>query len=423
MVAGQVSSVFGLLASLRVLTEILPPAAFGEFTLGLTIAFFANQIIFGPVANGIARYYAIADQAHQTARYFSASHALLRRSVGLTIALGLLIAGALWALDQHAWALVVLSATGLAFSSGYSGALSAMLTAARHRAWVACQQGLEPWIKLSCAVGMVLALGQTGASPLVGYAIGHLVSGLALRVILARVVQADAGNQSATDWHRQIQDYARPFLFFALFTWANVSSDRWALQHFAGTREVGLYAAAFMLGYSPMSTIAAVLVQLAAPVIYQSSSRADPAQALRLAKRQCDLLAGAIIATTALAWLIAFCFHERIFGIFIAKDYQSASPLMPWMILAGGIFSAGEAAAVFLNSAMRTHLQIAPKIITALIGIALNVLAAQSFGAEGVVFSVLAFSILYFLWLRYIVWKTTKLPPPNPQQESSCVTR
>jgi O-antigen/teichoic acid export membrane protein len=178
-----------------------------------------------------------------------------------------------------------------------------------------------------------------------------------------------------------------------------------------------------MLGYSPMSTIAAVLVQLAAPVIYQSSSRADPAQALRLAKRQCDLLAGAIIATTVVAWLIAFCFHERIFDIFIAKDYRSASPLMPWMILAGGIFSAGEAAAVFLNSAMRTHLQIAPKIITALVGIALNVLAARSFGSQGVVFSVLAFSILYFLWLRYIVWKTTKLPPSHPQQESSCVTR
>lgn len=423
MVAGQVSSVVGLLASLRVLTEILPPTAFGEFTLGLTVAFFANQIIFGPVANGIARYYAIANHAHQTTSYFSAAHALLRRSAALTVAVGLFMSASLWALDHGAWASIVLSATALAFTSGYSGALSAILTAARHRAWVACQQGLEPWIKLLCALGFTLALGRTGASPLIGYALGHLVSGLALRFVLTRVVQADAGGQACTDWARQIRDYARPFLFFAFFTWANISSDRWALQHFAGTRDVGLYAAAFMLGYSPMSTFSAVLVQLAAPIIYQSSSGADPALGLKLAKRQCDLLAGAIVAVTAAAWLIALCFHERIFGIFIAEEYRSASPLMPWMVLAGGLFSAGEAAAVFLNSTMRTHLQIAPKIITALIGVGMNLLAARYLGPKGVVFSVLAFSVLYFLWLRCIVWKTSSLPMPHPRQESTCAIK
>jgi O-antigen/teichoic acid export membrane protein len=423
VIAGQVSSVIGLLASLRVLTNVLSPAAFGEFTLGLTVAFFANQIIFGPVANGIARYYTIASQANQTSSYVAASGALLSRATALTIATGLLIAAGLWALDQHSWACIVLSATALAFSSGYSGALSTMLTAARHRAWVACQQGLEPWIKLMCAVGMVLGLGRTGASPLIGYALGHLASGLALRFVLARVVPADAGSQVSTDWGTQIRDYARPFLLFAFFTWANISSDRWALQHFAGTREVGLYAAAFMLGYSPMSTISAVLVQLAAPVIYQSSNHAGPAQSLQLAKRQCDLLAGAILIVTGMAWLIAFCFHGRLFDTFIAKDYRSASSLMPWMILAGGIFSAGEAAAVFLNSAMRTHLQIAPKITTALIGMGLNLLSARYFGSEGVVFSVLTFSILYFLWLRYIVWRTTSLSTGHPRQESSCAIK
>lgn len=423
MVAGQVSSVIGLLASLRVLTEILPPAAFGEFTLGLTVAFFANQIIFGPVVNGIARYYAIADQARQTFSYFEASQVLLRRSATLTIVVGLLIAGSLWALGDGLWSLIVLSATTLAFTSGYSGALSAMLTAARRRAWVAFQQGVEPWLKLLCAIGMAEILGRTGVSPLIGYALGHLISGLVLRVILARVVQADAGAPIPMEWEREIRSYARPFLLFAFFTWANISSDRWALQHFAGTQEVGLYSAAFMLGYSPMSTISAVLVQLAAPVIYQFGSRADPAYALPQAKRQCDLLAGVIVATTAVAWLIAFCFHEQIFDIFIAKDYRNASSLMPWMILAGGIFSAGEAAAVFLNSAMRTHLQIAPKIITALIGVSLNLLSARYFGSKGVVFSVLTFSILYFVWLRYVVWKTTGLPTARTRQESSCAIK
>lgn len=416
VVAGQISSVLGLLASLRVLTETLPPKAFGEFTLGLTLAFFASQIIFGPIINGIVRYYSIASQASQTTEYFLACRALLRRAVTLTAVIGLLMAVAFWVLDHQHWTLIILAATALAMASGYSGALGNMLTAARQRAWVACQQGLEPWIKLLCALVASLLLGKTGASPLIGYALGHTLSGLLLHAIARRMMR-DVPPSPPGNWRSQIWEYARPFLLFGIFTWANISSDRWALQHFAGPQEVGLYSTAFMLGYSPMVTLSTVLVQLALPIIYQSSSptpsSTDPNWAWSRAKRQCDLLAGAIVLVTALAWSIAYWSHERIFAIFIAHDYRSASVLMPWMVLAGGFFSAGEAAALFLNSSMRSHMQIMPKIITALIGVVLNMLGAWLFGSEGVVFSVLTFSILYFSWLRYIVWRTTR-PSPSP---------
>lgn len=423
VVAGQISSVVGLLISLRVLTGILPPTAFGEFTLGLTVAFFANQIIYGPIANGIARHYAIALQAEQTSAYLQASRNMLLRALSCTVALGLITATLLAAADNSKWAGIVLAATALAASSGYSSSSSALLTAARQRSAVAIQQGIEPWIKLACAVLGTQILGAHGGSPLLGYALGHAITGIALHVVTNRLAVPPSSHATpASVWSRQIWNYAKPFLVFAAFTWANISSDRWALQHFAGSQEVGLYAAAFMLGYSPMSTVSAVLVQLAAPVIYQSNSSHsnDPTEAARVAKRQCDLLAGSILAITILAWLIAALLHEQIFRVFIAPDYQHASVLMPWMILAGGIFAAGEAAAVFLNSSMKTHLQIKPKIITALIGICLNVALASLYQAKGVVFSMLAFSVLYFVWLRYIVHKQTSSTVSPSNQETSC---
>ena len=59
---GQITAIAGALAGMRLITEILNPAAYGELALGLTMANLANQTIMGPLGNGISRYYAPAVQ-------------------------------------------------------------------------------------------------------------------------------------------------------------------------------------------------------------------------------------------------------------------------------------------------------------------------------------------------------------------------
>jgi len=403
---GQFSSVIGTLFGLRILTELLSPTLFGEFTLGLTIAFFSTQIIFGPKANGIVRYYAIAQKEGKMQSYVHSINEILYRAAALTAILGSIVVCVLVAMQQHKWAVIVASATAVAICSGYSSVYSVLLNASRRRSLVAAHQGTEPWVKLACAFGATLLLGPHAASPLIGYAIGHAISITYLQRATRRLhSECLSPTEGERNWTMDIKAFSVPFMMFAIFTWANISSDRWALQHFAGANEVGLYAAAFMLGYSPMIIVSSMLVQLVTPIVYQTIGISSCSSSVLVAKRQCDVLSNVILALTSIGFFVTYLLHQSIFKIFIAEQYQSASYLIPWMILSGGIFAAGEAMAIFLNTTMKTKLQIAPKIVTALVGIGLNLYAAYLFGARGVTFSLLLFSFLYYIWIKIIVSK------------------
>ena len=69
---GQVMAMLGLLVGVRLLTELLDPAAYGELALGMTLAILANQIIFGPLGGGVARFYAPAVEQGDLGSYLSA---------------------------------------------------------------------------------------------------------------------------------------------------------------------------------------------------------------------------------------------------------------------------------------------------------------------------------------------------------------
>src|SRR5688572_23523832 len=90
LVLGQVAAVAGSLVGIRLLTELLAPASYGELTLGLTIATLLNQTILGPLVNGVSRFYAPASEAAELNSLLKAVRSWIVRCsvpIGLTIPL------------------------------------------------------------------------------------------------------------------------------------------------------------------------------------------------------------------------------------------------------------------------------------------------------------------------------------------------
>ena len=80
------------------------------------------------------------------------------------------------------------------------------------------------------------------------------------------------------------------------------------------------------------------------------------------------------------------------------------------MLLAGGVFAAGQTIALNLMSQMKTRTMIAAKIATSSLGIIFNFAGAYFFGIKGIVAAIVLFSVLYLVWLAAISVKAAAKP-------------
>ncbi len=411
IVLGQASAVLGSLASVRLLTELLDPAAYGELALGMTVATVVNQTVIGPLSNGVTRFYAPAQERGDLGGYLHAVYRSVSIATVIIILMILLMIAGLVVAGRTRWIGIATAALVFATLAGYNGILSGIQNAARQRAIVALHQGIESWARFLVAAGLLLWLGASSTIAMVGYAIAVVPVLGSQYVFFRKTVPLNA---SAADkehgWQQQIWRYSWPFGAWGIFSWAQQVSDRWALDLFATTQEVGLYAVLFQLGYYPMSMATSMAIQFLGPIFYQRAGDASDCRRNENVSKLSRRLTGLILAFTGAVFLAALLFHAQIFRIFAAKEYASVSYLLPWMLLAGGIFAAGQTISLNLMSQMKTHTMVVAKIATSSLGIIFNFAGAYFFGIKGIVAAIVLFSILYSVWLAAISMRAAAKP-------------
>ncbi|HEX9078711.1 MAG TPA: hypothetical protein VF795_03915, partial [Desulfuromonadaceae bacterium] len=71
IVAGQFFGFVGGFAGIKALTNIMGPKGYGELALGLTIAGLFNMYVYGPIANVVARFFAVYRERGRLGVYFA----------------------------------------------------------------------------------------------------------------------------------------------------------------------------------------------------------------------------------------------------------------------------------------------------------------------------------------------------------------
>lgn len=399
---GQAVAVLGALFGVRLLTELLNPSAYGELALGLTAATLVNQTLLGPLSTGITRFYAPELERGGLGSYFKAAGRLVFSATFVILALTALLVFGLLAAGRPGWAAVSAAAFIFAILSGYNAILNGIQNAARQRSIVALHQGMEPWVRFLAAAGFILWLGSTSVAALAGFSVGLvfiLVSqAWFFRKIIRRDVSAENHDRSF-QLRREIWRFSWPVSVFGIFTWLQFVSDRWALEIFATTEAVGFYAALFQLGYYPMSIATGAAVQFLAPIYYQRAGDASDSERNAFVSRLSRRFTALALGVTGIVFLAGLLLHARIFRIFVAAEYASVSYLLPWMLLGGGIFAAGQTIALNLMSQMKTLRMTAAKIVTAVVGTILNFAGAYWYGTTGVVTAGVFFAAFYLIWM------------------------
>ena len=400
IVIGQIASVLGSLVLVRVLTEHLNPAQYGQLALGLTVAGLVNQVVMGGVNNGIGRFYSIAAEQQDLGGYWRASWRLMIYATLTVLVIGLTLLGGLLFLGYSQWMGLAAAALALSIVSGYNSSLSGIQNAARQRAVVAFHSGLDAWLKILLALAVMLWLGNSSTAVVMGYALSSFLVTGSQFIFLRRLIPGqDQPNLEGHQWIPQIWAYSWPFSTWGIFTWVQQSSDRWALEAFTTTQEVGLYAVLFQLGYTPISLATGLALSFFGPIFFQRSGNAtDHARNANVHHLVWRMMIFCM-TLTIVAFMLALGLHNWIFQWLVAADYRGVSHLLPWMMLAGGIFAAGQMLALKMMSELKSTSLISVKVGTATLGVLFNLYGAFAAGVTGMVVAAVAFSVIYFLWM------------------------
>jgi len=418
IMVGQAIAVAGSLALVRVLTGYLSPEQYGELALALTLCGLVGQVFTGGLIVSVGRFYSIAVERTDLDQYLRAAWMCMNRvmlallGVAISIGIGMGLVGA--------WPWIALAMTSLLFAtvSGLNSALSSIQNAARQRTVVALHASGEAWLKIALAALLMWLFGISVTTVLVAFVLSAFcitVSQLRFLRRLANQHKQRVQTDTTAQWRQEIWAFALPLSSWGIFTWAQQSSDRWALQAFTTTAELGQYAAVFQLGYTPISVASGLLLILVAPVAYQRARIGSDGGTTRHTRSLLFRIAAGTIGLTLLATAAAWIFHAWIFALLVGVEFRSASHLLPWVVMAGGLFSAGQVLSLNSFVELDSRSLLIPKIVTAVLGVGCNFAGARYFGSDGVVAGLLAFSVVYLVWILILVRRAPAAPQPTTE--------
>lgn len=406
IVIGQIATVAGGLVLVRMLTEYLEPAEYGELALGLTLAGLVNQVLMGGVTAGIGRFYSIAAEKGDLLAYLKASRWLMgcaTLTVGV-IALALTVS-LVWT-DQVQW--LGLGAAVLFFSvlSGFNSSLSGIQNAARQRSIVALHGGVDAWLKIALAIGAMVWLGTSSTAVVIGYACSSLLVIGSQFIFLRRLIKpASKTSGDAHQWIHQMWAYSWPMAAGGLFNWGYYASQRWALELFATSGEVGHFYALTQIAYTPVSMAGAMFMSFLTPILFARAGAASDHDRLRNAHRVVIRVALVGLGLTLAVAVITHFIHDFIFRLMVAPEYRHISMYMPYVVLAAGILVVSQTLAVLVAIENQTRRFLPLAIIGNILIAATNFYFTHQWGIGGLIASMVVGSIIHLTWMVLIIFK------------------
>ncbi|MCI5064515.1 oligosaccharide flippase family protein [bacterium] len=409
IVCGQIATVLGSLVLVRILTEYLPPAVYGELALAMTGATLVNQVFLGGLANGIARYFSIARERGEVHSYFRAVRTLTEYAVLAVGAVALVVLLVSRSAELNLSFSLLGTVALFAVLSGVNSLLGGIQNAARQRAVVALHTGGDAWLKIALCALLLTFLPALPAVVLGGYVLSSLFVTTSQYYFLSRLRAREASRSSSADgggevshWKREILRYSWPFSVWGIFTWAQFASDRWALATFATEDEVGYFAVLYQIGYYPISLLLTMCSSFLAPILYERSGDASEKERVRHSDSLAHQVILLTVGITLAGVLLTGFFHRELFSFVVAEEFLVVSSYLPWFVLGGGVVAIGQFRALQLLSRLQSRKMMSAKVVTACIGVTLNFVGAAYFGIGGVLVALVLTALIFASWMHLL---------------------
>ena len=417
VMASQVGNALGSILSIKLLTYLLKPSDFGKLAVANTIILLITMNIYGPVGQGLMRFWSISVNKGQLTQYEKITQGTLRLLFVIVLFLSIIGYLVIRLTKLRQWALIFLLSLITGALAGWFNARCSILVADRKRKAVAVYNILMAFLKPALAGFLILLfysdvnlviVGFLAAAFLLSIAIEkYFVSFMRQRCSECALSSADTDNDTR-QLLKAILKYSWPFAVWGGFSWMHQSIDKWVIQLFYGSAIVGNYAVISQLALYPLVFGANFLSLMFLPIAYSRAGTLNSQISVKSATRIVSLMTFVYIIG-ALLLIVVFKFFNRQLVLLISNEsYLELAYLLPWLCAAWAMFYLGQMLSGFGLLMQKPNMYVIPIIVCGMVAVLLVAYLSAKVGISGVIWGLGIAGCLYALWFLYIAIKLTR---------------
>lgn len=406
VVIGNSINIIGVLLVIKLFTKQLSQEEYGIYYLSLTVGIFINQLFFGPLGNSVSRFYLISLEKLQQKNFLYTSYDLVKKIVVILTVLLIISIFILIKIDGYRYVGLIIFTYFFSVFSGISSIISSLQNINRERKIVALFQIIDAIIKICITYFFIVFFNHSANIVALSLSISAFVL-LVMQIfylkIHSNILDFDGTSKVENIWKRKLITFSFPFSIWGIFTWAQISSDRWFLQKFSDTNSIAKYAVLFQIGYYPLTILMGYIVQTVTPYIFnRAGDGIDPKK--NAASTNLNFkVAFLSIATSFFVFLFTFIFHDLIAILLTSSKYYEISMYFPFMIFSGGLFATSQILSLDFLSHLRINELMIIKIATSIVGIFFSYFFIKYYGFIGAIYSNFSFSLIYLLTIFIVI--------------------
>jgi O-antigen/teichoic acid export membrane protein len=354
LVSGQAVALLGTFYLIHVVSVKLPPEQYGYLGLALTLFTLFTQLTGGGIAASAGRYYTKAVAEDSTYFYFLACRKLLFFGtifIVSTTAIVIVVYASLFSTNQ----VLLIGSIGVyaAFNCYYSVYIN-IINSQRNRrlyvTWIIGEQGCRLLFTLISLhlfepSGSAVVLANVATLMLIVF-----IQRLTLFNLEFPVKSLTDSKQLSYYWTQTLWSYGWPIALAGIFNWGYFASQRWALEIFGTTADVGKYYLLTQIGSAPILMLGAVCLTFVVPMLYGSNSNEGiqkelDARAVSLTWRLALLASILLIFTVT----IIYAFPIQLLVKFIPEAYHEVIFYLPHMAIFSGLLVISQLLGIILS--------------------------------------------------------------------------
>lgn len=407
---GQTGTALGVLLGVKILTHILNPFEFGRLALANTIVILIGINVFGPISQGLMRFWSISLERGEKEAFVSAARQLSRFLIYIVLLISLIFPILLTFTKWIDWMVLLTISLIVGAITGWYGIKISILTAARKRKFISIINTGNAFGKPIIASIFIILIASNTSWAMLGYLLTTIVAVYVLEQYYGKVVKSKEEPLAETIGDkkkcyrlvREILSFSWPFVIWGLFSWIHQSCDRWSLQAYHGTEVVGAFSVITYLALYPLIFGSGFLSTLFIPIAYERAGGLFSYQSVRSANKILFMMTGIYVLGALLLISFYSIYYQRLVLLISNTNYVRYSHLLPWLTASWAFFYLGQMVLGFGLLLNKPRIYILPILVSAVVAASSTFYLSSISGPAGVVCGLGIAGFVYALWCMTI---------------------